>query len=97
MTLMEYIAVNQSKYAVIAASAYDTDEVAQGISSSPRRFTLDTTEYVILSLNPSTISNLVDYISTLGLSVEYEFVKGSGKVSLLTHSEALELLKGTES
>lgn len=96
MTLQEYIATNQSKYAVIGADAYDADPVAQSISPSPRRFTIESTEYVILSLDPSSIANLVGYIQMSGSDVEYEFIKGSGKVSLLTHEQALTLLNSIE-
>lgn len=92
MTLQEYIALNQSKYAVIGADVYDADPVAQSISSSPRRFVLDGAEYVVLSLDPSSIAGLVAYIQQGGADVEYDFVKGSGKASLLTHEQALTLL-----
>lgn len=92
MNLQEYIATNQSKYAVIGAAAYDADEVAQSISTSPRRFIKSETEYVILSLDPASIEGLVGYIQSSGTDVEYEFVQGSGKVSLLTHQQALDLL-----
>ena len=96
MNLQEYIATNQSKYAVIGAAAYDADPVAQSISTSPRRFSKNETEYVILSLDPASIENLVGYIQSSGSDVEYEFIQGSGKVTLLTHEEALELLSGLE-
>lgn len=96
MNLVDYIADHQSKYAVIGSANYDADPVAQSISTSPRRFSKNETEYVILSLDPASIENLVGYISMSGSDVEYEFIQGSGKVSLLTHSQAIELLGNTE-
>lgn len=92
MSLESYIATNQSKYAVIGGANYDADPMAQSISSSPRRFILDGTEYVILSLDPASIAGLVEYIQLTGADVEYAFVKGSGKASLLTHAQAIELM-----
>lgn len=96
MNLQEYIATNQSKYAVIGAASYDADPVAQSISASPRRFSKNETAYVILSLDPASIENLVGYIQSSGSDVEYEFIQGSGNVSLLTHSQTLELLETDE-
>lgn len=92
MSLQEYIAMDQSKYAVIGAANYDADPVAQSISPSPRRFVVNETEYVILSLDPTSIEGLVEYIKLSGSDIEYEFIRGSGNVSLLTHPQALSLL-----
>lgn len=97
MILQEYIATNQSKYAVIGAAAYDADPVAQSVSTSPRRFIVEAVEYVILSLDPDSIAGLVGYIESTGTSVEYTFNVGTGLVSLLTHTQALELLALEES
>lgn len=96
MTLQDYIAINQSKYAVIGSANYNSDPMAQSISSSPRRFTIDDTEYVILSLDPALIAGLVEYIQISGSGIEFEFIKGTGNVSLLQHQQALDLLATLE-
>lgn len=96
MTLDEYLADGQSKYAVIGAANYDMDPAAQSISDSPRRFVLGATEYVILSLDPVAVPLLVGYIQQSGAGVEFEFIQGSGNVSLLQHQQALELLAALE-
>jgi len=96
MTLNEYLAETQSKYAVIGSANYDMDPVAQSISDSPRRFVLGGTEYVILSLDPAAVPLLVGYIEQSGAAVEFEFIQGSGKVSLLQHQQALDLLATLE-
>ncbi len=92
MNLREYLQSEHSKYAVIGAANYDMDPVAQSISDSPRRFVLGETGYVILSLITEAVPALVEYIHQSGIDVEYEFIQGSGKVSLLLHQQALELL-----
>lgn len=96
MNLSEYLADSQSKYAVIGANNYDIDPVAKGISDSPRRFALGGIDYVILSLDPVAVPLLVGYIEQSGVGVEFEFIQGSGKVSLLQHQQALELLATLE-
>jgi hypothetical protein len=82
-----------SKYAIIASSVFDTDEVAQSISLEPRRFVVENTEYVILSLNLEQLDSLIAYVLSIGAGVEYEFIKGSGNVSIITHEQALALLQ----
>lgn len=96
MTLQEYIATNLSKYAVIGLAEYQADPVAQSISDSPRTFKIGDVDFVILSLNPTSIESLVGYIEATGSGVEYGFHEGTGLVSLLTHVEALELLQSVD-
>lgn len=93
MTLAEYLASTESKYAVIRADSYAQDEVAQSISASPRRFTIDGVEFVILSLEPMTVPQLAAYAEQVANGVEFELTVGSGKVTLLLHSEATALLE----
>lgn len=81
-----------SKYAVISSAVFDTDEVAQSISADPRRFLVNETGYVILSLDLEAIDNLITYVQTLGVGVEFEFIQGSGNVSILTHNQAIDLM-----
>lgn len=92
MMLIDYLLDPQSKYAVIGAANYDMDAVAQSISASPRRFWSGESEYVILSLDPASVPLLAGYIDQSGAGIEFDFVQGSGKVSLLVHPQALELL-----
>lgn len=99
MTLQEYISLGVSKYAVISTAAFEADPVAQALSSSPRQFTVAGVSYVILSLDPSSVSSLASYVESTGVGIEFEFIKDSGNVSLLTHAQALALLQeyGNES
>ena len=92
MTLQEYLANPESKYAVIRAESYQTDDVAQGVSSEPRQFDKDGISFTLLSLDHAQIPALADYAETAGNGVEFELTVGSGKVTLLTHSQVLELL-----
>lgn len=92
MTLQEFVAIAESKYAIILAANYDADPVAQSISASPRRFVLHEIEYVILSLDPQSIPQLYGYVLSTGNSVEFEYRQGTGAVKLLTHSDAINLL-----
>lgn len=95
MTLQEYLANHESKYAVIRTESYQTDEVAQSISQSPRQFEKDGISFTLLSLDPAQIPALAEYAETTGNGVEFELTVGSGKVTLLTHSQVLELLPTT--
>ena len=92
MTLQDYLANTESKYAVIRTDSYQGDEVAKSISSEPRQFDKDGISFTLLSLNPAQIPALAEYAETAGNGVEFELTVGSGKVTLLTHSQALELL-----
>jgi hypothetical protein len=92
MTLEEFLALSGSKYAVISSEAFDADPVAQTLSDSPRRFKINTGEYVVLSLNPESVQGLVSYVISTGVGVEYEFLLGTGSVSLLTHTQTIGLL-----
>ena len=92
MTLEQYLAIPESKYAVIRTESYNADEVAQGISSEPRQFDKDGISFTLLSLDPAQIPSLAEYAETTGNGVEFELTVGSGKVTLLTHSQTLTLL-----
>lgn len=92
MTLQEYLAIAESKYAIIRTDSYQADEVAQGISQSPRQLDKDGINFTLLSLDPEQIPTLAEYAETAGNGVEFELTVGSGKVTLLTHSQTLTLL-----
>lgn len=82
-----------SHYAVITKASYDADPVAQSISLSPRMFTYQGAELVILSIEPSQLPKLISYAEQVGNGIEYELIIGSGKVTLLTHQQALDLME----
>jgi hypothetical protein len=92
MTLAEYLENHESKYAAIRSDSYDADPVAQSISPAPRRFTLGSTEFVILSLEPLSVPELAAYAEQVANGVEFELTVGSGKVTLLLHSAVIALL-----
>lgn len=96
MNLESYLSNTESKYAIISAEAYTAEPLAQSISSEPARFTIGGKEYVILSLDPRSVPDLVAYIQHSGKDVEFEFVQGSGKVSLLLHGQARTLIAAVE-
>lgn len=96
MTLTEYLESPESKYGVIRSDSYDADPVAKSISQSPRRFNLNESEFVILSLEPMSVPQLAAYASQVASGVEFELTVGSGKVTLLTHSQAIQLLSSLE-
>jgi len=86
-----------SHYAVITKASYDADPVAQSISQSPRVFTYQGAELVILSIEPSQLQRLIDYANSIGSGIEHELTIGSGKVTLLTHAQAVALMAQVES
>lgn len=92
MTLTDYLNSPESKYAVIRFDSYNSDPVAQTISTSPRQFTINNIEMVVLSLEPLTVPQLIAYANQAANGVEFEFTIGSGKVTLLTHSQVVNLL-----
>lgn len=96
MTLNEFLSQSGNKYAVISVESYSQDSVAQSISSNPRTFVKDGVELVVLSLEPVTIPKLVEYVEQVANGVEFELTLGSGKVTLLLHSQILDLLSSLE-
>ena len=92
MTLQDYLNSNESKYAVIRYDSYLQDPVAQSISPSPRKFLFDNVEMAVLSLEPLSVPQLIAYAESHANGVEFELTVGSGKVTLLTHSQVLSLL-----
>lgn len=89
MNLSEFIAHSESKYAVIRTDSYLQDPVAQSLSTSPRQFDYQGVSMTLLSLDPSKVQELADYVQG---AVEFELTIGSGKVTLLLHSQALAIL-----
>ena len=92
MTLNDYLNQPGSKYAVIRAESYRFDPVAQSLSPAPRHFTFNGVEMVILSLDPSRVTELAEYAQQAGNGVEFNLTINTGKVTLLTHSQAEALL-----
>jgi hypothetical protein len=81
-----------SNYAIITKASYDSDPVAQQISQSPRVFTHQGVELVILSIEPAQLPSLIAYAEQAGNGIEYELTIGTGKVTLLNHAQALAVL-----
>lgn len=96
MTLDEFLSQSGNKYAVISLESYNQDAIAQSISNSPRIFIKDDVELVVLSLEPATIPKLVEYVEESANGIEFELALGSGKVTLLLHSQILDLLSSLE-
>lgn len=92
MTLQEYIAAPVAKYAIISALTYYNFPVATNLATQPRIFNTESMAYTIISLKDSEISMLVGYIRTIGFDVEFDFTEGTGRVSLLTHQQTIDLL-----
>lgn len=96
MNLETYLASAESKYAVIRSDSYAQDPVAQAISQSPRTFDHEGTDMTLLSLEPLTVPQLVAYVEQAANGIEFELTIGSGKVTLLLHSQVTELLVAAE-
>lgn len=92
MDLATYLENAESKYAVIRSDSYAQDPVAQSISQSPRTFDHNGVDMTLLSLEPLTVPELVAYVEQAANGVEFELTLGSGKVTLLTHTQVLNLL-----
>lgn len=96
MTLNEFLNYSGNKYAVISVESYNQDPIAQSISTNPRTFIKDGVELAVLSLEPVTIPQLVTYVEQVANGVEFELTLGSGKVTLLLHSQILDLLSNLD-
>lgn len=92
MTIEQFIASPELKFAVITKENWEIDEVAQSLSSSPRCFELNNIEYVILSISTAQAQKLYDYLTLHGIGIDYDMVQNTGNVKLLLHSQALELM-----
>lgn len=94
MLLSEFISNKESKYAIIRYDSYLQDPVAQSLSNSPRAFTYNDVTMVVFSLEPLSVEQLVMYANNAANGVEFELTLNSGKVTLLLHSQMLQLLQG---
>ncbi len=92
MNLKDYLSNPESKYAVIRLDSYTTDPVAQSLTQSPRSFMFGGVEMAIISLDPDMVAMLAAYAEQAANGVEFELTVGSGKVTLLTHSQISKLL-----
>ncbi len=89
MNIEQFIQDEQLKFAVIAKASWEADEVAQSISPSPRAFTHQGVDMVLLSICVTQVQALHDYVRG---AVEYNLTVGTGLVTLLLHSQVQELL-----
>lgn len=92
MNIQEFVANSESKYAVITLASYLSDPTAQSLTNSPAVINFNDTELVILSIPAEQVQELVAYAEVAGNGVEFELTIGSGKVTLLTHSDAIKLV-----
>lgn len=97
MTLDQYIQTKGSKYAVISKERYEQDPVALSLTDSPREFLFDGVPMVVISLDPLTVPELVQYAKSVSNGVEFELTLGTSKVTLLTHTAILKILEQQES
>ena len=80
------------KFALITRSSFDADPIAQQLSTAPTVLTVENTELVILSIPSDRVEELAAYAEQVANGIEFELTIGSGKVTLLTHSQALKLV-----
>lgn len=88
-SLSEFIKGDFLKYAVITRAAYEGDDVAKGLTSSPANVGDD---HIILSIPIAKAADFSAYALHAGYEFEYEFIIDSDKISLLTHTQARELM-----
>ena len=87
--LSDFIRGDFLKYAVISRIAYEKNEMAMKISKSPAGVGVD---HVILSIPIMQAADFAAHALYDGYEFEYEFVIDSDKISLLTHTQARELM-----
>jgi hypothetical protein len=86
--LNEYLSNSESKYAVITASAWAESETAQALAPQPRLFDYNGVSMAIISLDQAQVPALAEaYPCEFG-----QVTIGSGRVTLLTHSQILAIL-----
>lgn len=90
--LFNFISSPEWKFAVITRASFDTDPIAQKLSTSPAIITKDGVELVILSIPTDRVAELAAYAEQAANGVEFELTLGTGKVTLLTHQLALKLV-----
>ena len=89
MNIEQFINDQQLKYAVITRESWLNDEVAQSLAPSPRVFTHQGVEMVLLSISKAQVRTLYDYVQG---AVEYELTIDTGLVTLLLHEKVLALM-----
>lgn len=87
MTVEEFISSVGNKYATVALSLWQPDELLTLIAPTPRQFTVNGSEFVILSLEPHSVQRFVSHVGG-DVSVGFDV----NKPSLLTHQMAIDLL-----
>jgi hypothetical protein len=90
--LSKFTSSPELKFAVITRASFEADPVAQQLSTSPAIITKDGVELVILSIPTDQVTELAAYAEQAANGVEFELTLGTGKVTLLTHRQALKLV-----
>ena len=92
MTLEQFIASPELKYAVIRYDSYLADETAQSLSSSPRTFDHNGVQMALLSVPSAKVAQLAQYAQHAANGYEFELTLNTGKVTLLHRSAVIGLL-----
>lgn len=87
-----FLSYSGYKYVVIGKAVWENDPVALSIAPNPRHFSLEGTEYTIISLEPLSIPELLSYMEAQNGQYEFEWNIGNGKASFLVHEQILALL-----
>ena len=95
-SLATFTSSGELKFALITRSSFDADPIAQQLSTAPTVLTVENTELVILSIPTDKVEELAAYAEQVANGIEFELTIGSGKVTLLLHSQALEMVSNIE-
>lgn len=90
--IQQFIGLQVAKYAVISTLAYYNFPMATNLADQPRMFNTDLNVYTIISLRDPDIPGLISYVCSRGFGVEFEFTEGTGRVTLLTYQQIVNLL-----
>lgn len=90
--LNQFIAEPGLKFGVITRASFEADPIAQQLSGSPVIVTKDGIDLIILSIPADQVEALANYAEHAANGVEFELTLGTGKVTLLTHQQALKLV-----
>ena len=95
-SLATFTSSPEYKFALITRSSFDADPIAQQLSTAPTVITVQDTELVILSIPTDRVAELAAYAEQVANGIEFELTLGSNKVTLLLHTQALELVANTQ-
>ena len=91
-TIDEYISSPELKYAILGKTEYELDSVAQSITPSPRGFTLNGVDYVVISVSRFGARKFYDYVLSLGIGVDFGMQQHTGNVKLMLHGDMVAFM-----